>query len=62
MQPAHRDVCAVEIEIESAIDDRTELAESLTSGYRQWIHAVLDWLDQYWDDPELRTGFWRSGW
>jgi hypothetical protein len=26
------------------------------------IAELIDWLDRYWDDPELRSGFWRSGW
>ena len=26
------------------------------------INDALDWLDRHWDDPELRSGFWNSGW
>jgi hypothetical protein len=29
---------------------------------RTRITAFARWLDEYWEDPELRTGFWRSGW
>lgn len=60
MQPVSRDACAVEIE--PRVDDRTESADSFASGLRRWIDDSLDWLDRYWDDPELRTGFWNSGW
>ncbi len=57
MQPVYRDTCAVEIDIE-----RTGTGDSITPGFSGWIRAALDWLDRYWDDPELRSGFWRSGW
>jgi hypothetical protein len=29
---------------------------------RTRIAEFAQWLDEYWDDPELRSGFWRSGW
>ncbi|HEX5165098.1 MAG TPA: hypothetical protein VFV93_06865 [Thermomicrobiales bacterium] len=51
------------------IDSRSEVNDSQcrqideeTSTIRRWINDALDWLDRYWDDPELRSGFWHSGW
>ena len=32
------------------------------TAFRRWLDDALAWLDRYWDDPELRSGFWRSGW
>jgi hypothetical protein len=62
MQRAIRDSCIVEIDHEPAADYRHEEAESCNSGTRRWVDDALDWLDRYWDDPELRSGFWSSGW
>jgi|GEM_PF-4209159 len=35
---------------------------SLRDRIRPALSRFLTWLDRYWDDPELRSGFWRSGW
>ena len=35
---------------------------NLASRTRRLINDALDWLDRHWDDPELRSGFWNSGW
>lgn len=62
MQPAIRVSCPVENDHILDSDERSDQINHATSGLRRWIGDALDWLDRYWDDPELRTGFWRSGW
>ena len=62
MQPAIRGTCAIDLNVEPSAEECAESAESVPAGVRRWIDDALDWLDRYWDDPELRTGFWKSGW
>ena len=62
MQPTFRDTCTLEMNHEPPVGDRCEEKTTLTSTARRWIDDAFDWLDRYWDDPELRSGFWRSGW
>ena len=62
MQPATCDTCTLEIDHVPPADDSGEPTTSLATDARQFIDDALDWLNRYWDDPELRSGFWRSGW
>lgn len=62
MQPAIRDTCSIDIDGELNSDDRTDEPNIATLRIRRRISDALNWLDSYWDDPELRSGFWNSGW
>jgi hypothetical protein len=43
-------------------DSLDEAVSDDISSIRRWINDAISWLDCYWDDPELRSGFWHSGW
>jgi hypothetical protein len=62
MQSANCDTRTLEIDLMPPADDSDGSTTSLVSNARQLVNDALDWLDRYWDDPELRSGFWRSGW
>ena len=59
MQPAISNRCTTESHVENVT---TEPSPKTTITLRRWLDDALAWLDRYWDDPELRSGFWRSGW
>ena len=60
MQSALPNACDVERRCEPDSLDATNTEN--TSTIRRWINDAIDWLDRYWDDSELRSGFWHSGW
>lgn len=64
MRPATPELCDSHTRLERHTDERHESPAADHNGIhiRQRITTVLDWLDTQWDDPELRSGFWRSGW
>lgn len=62
MQPALRDTCTMQADHERPSDERIDMTSQAANGVRRWINDALDWLDNHWDDPELRSGFWNSGW
>ena len=65
MQPKIRDawtINSIEMQHEPPVDGRFDETTSFRSRARRRIDDALDWLDRYWDDPERRSGFWRSGW
>jgi hypothetical protein len=40
----------------------SDRAHNQTSSKRDLLNDAIDWMHRYWDDPDLRTSFWRSGW
>ncbi len=64
MQPAAQSSCDTTTHYERLSKEGvTPIADGKTTvRVRRRISDVLDWLDSHWDDPELRSGFWRSGW
>ncbi len=64
MQSATPKTCDASTRLERHADERYEstATDQKIPHARQRITSVLDWLDTHWDDPELRSGFWRSGW
>jgi hypothetical protein len=60
MQSALPNACDVDHRCETDTFDETSNENAGT--IRRWINDAFDWLDRYWDDPELRSGFWNSGW
>ncbi len=62
MQPAIGDTCTMQMDHEQHSNERIDLTDHATSGVRRWLNDAIDWLDRHWDDPELRSGFWNSGW
>jgi len=62
MQPACPNT--FETHYETRPEDRAfaNVTAQRSSAFRARLLDLIDWLDRHWDDPELRSGFWRSGW
>lgn len=62
MQNAVSNPCTRERDVGTPTDEPTFGSDLVSNVFRRWARDIVDWLDRYWDDPELRSGFWRSGW
>lgn len=64
MQPIAQSPCDATTRFERQTEESdTPITDSKTIvDVRQKSAGMLDWLDTHWDDPQLRSGFWRSGW
>ncbi len=62
MQFATQEVLTKHHEFNTHGDNQDPLPHPTDTGLRRWMWDALDWLDGYWDDPELRSGFWNANW
>jgi hypothetical protein len=62
MQPAIPNTCEPQDDVNLDRPAAAEMTPRQSGAIRVWIMDMVAWLDRHWDDPELRSGFWRSGW